>query len=99
MARDQAEKKTVNVSIRMTAEQKHVFEERAKITGVKPSNNIVNATDVDPTNCMMLITSDSVNYSINSGRVLYYNSNAVYVNENTVLSTGQGKAVIVFTFN
>ena len=63
------------------------------------SNNIVNSTDVDPTNCMMLITSDSVNYSINSGRVLYYNSNAVYVNENTVLSTGQGKAVIVFTFN
>ena len=62
-------------------------------------NNIVKAEEIDPTNCMMLITSENINYSINSGRVLYYNSKAVYVNENTVLSTGQGKSVIVFTFN
>ena len=58
MARDQAEKKTVNVSIRMTAEQKHVFEERAKITGVKPSNYIVNAAfhahELDPKTRVMM---------------------------------------------
>ena len=61
-------------------------------------NNIVKAEDIDPTNCMMLITDENIDYSINSGRVLYYNSKAVFVNENTVVSTGHGKAVIVFTF-
>lgn len=62
------------------------------------SNNVVKAGDVDPTNLMMLITNENLNYSINSGKVLYYNSKAIYVNENTVLTTGDGKAIIVFSF-
>ena len=43
MSRDKSEQKTVNTSIRLTAEQKKEFEKRAKAMGVKPSSYIVNA--------------------------------------------------------
>lgn len=43
MARDKSEQKTVNTSIRLTAEQKNEFEKRAKAMGIKPSSYIVNA--------------------------------------------------------
>ena len=43
MAREKSEQKTVNTSIRLTAEQKTEFEKRAKAMNVKPSSYIVNA--------------------------------------------------------
>lgn len=52
MARDKSEQKTVNTSLRLTAEQKTEFEKRAKAMGIKISSYIVNAAwnsnELDP---------------------------------------------------
>lgn len=63
------------------------------------TNDIVAASDISDPSYMMLITNEDSNYVINSGHVVYYNSNAILKNSNTVYSTGNGTAIIVFKYD
>ena len=63
------------------------------------TGSVVKSDEITNSSYMMIITDEPMNYYINGGKIVYYNKNAELVNETTVKVSGEGKAVIVYTFN
>lgn len=63
------------------------------------TGSVVKSDEITDSSYMMIITDEPMNYYINGGKIVYYNKNCELVNETTVKVSGEGKAVIVYTFN
>ena len=63
------------------------------------TGSVVKSDEITNSSYMMIITDEPMNYYINGGKIVYYNKNCELVNETTVKVSGEGKAVIVYTFN
>ena len=61
--------------------------------------SVVNSDEIESASYMMIITSEPMVYSINGGRILYYDKHAELIDSATVRVNGTGKSVIVYEFN
>ena len=63
------------------------------------TGGVIKSDEITDSSYMMVITDEPMNYYINGGKIVYYNKNCELVNETTVKVSGEGKAIIVYTFN
>ena len=58
----------------------------------------VKSGDIDNSSYMMIVTSEKYNFVFNGGKVLYTNRFCEALNENTVSASGDGKSIIIYTY-
>lgn len=63
------------------------------------SNEVVEADTISPTDLKMIVTDLDYRFVFNSGKLLYTNRHADAIDQNTAKAAGDGKAVIVFSFD
>jgi hypothetical protein len=59
----------------------------------------VNSDEIEGASYMMLITDEPYVYSVNGGKILYYNKHAELVDSSTIKADGVGKTIVIYEFN
>ena len=60
--------------------------------------SVVNSDEIEGASYMMVITDEPYVYSVNGGKILYYNKHAELIDDSTVRVDGKGKSVIIYEF-
>ena len=60
--------------------------------------SVVNSDEIEGASYMMVITDEPYVYSVNGGKILYYNKHAELIDDSTIRVDGKGKSVIIYEF-